>query len=104
MDVIAANASRKAARLCEEGDYEAARANIYSNALWMDRNAMNEGQAQSAVHYVESNMNFDSLMQREQHTEIQDQEVFESKAEKKKKRARKREDGLATDMYKNKMM
>jgi len=103
MDVLAANASRKAARLCEEGDYEAARANIYSNALWMNRNATNEMQSRSAVTYVQKNLHIDSMMQQEQHTEQREHKVHESKKAQKKHRSRNREDVLAADMYQHKM-
>jgi len=104
MDVIAANASRKAARLCEEGDYESARANIYSNALWMNRNVANEGQALSTVSYVEQNLNIDNLMQQQQIAEKSNNTSYKSKSAQKKSRKRERGDVFSTNMYSNKML
>jgi len=104
MDLIAANASRKAARLCEEGDYEAARANIYSNALWMNRNAVTEEHLQTNESYMESNMRIDSMMQQQQIQEKSKHTDYKSKVSKKKSRARERGDEFATNMYANKML
>jgi len=91
MDVLAANASRKSARLCEQGDYEMARANIYGNALWMNRNAINEDQVASTETYMTSNMNFDDLMQRQQVTENTEHVSFATKEEKKRSQEHVRE-------------
>jgi len=99
MDVIAANASRKSARLCEVGDYEAARANNYSQALWMNRNAVTEEQTNSTVAYVSSNLGLDSLMQRQQMQERDTQTSYATKFAMKKSRARQRKDDFSAKMY-----
>jgi len=104
MDVIAANASRKSARLCEEGDYETARTNIYTNALWMNRNSTNELHARTTTGYVRTNLALDSKMQQQQEEEMVSNTKYLSKSAKKKSRSRMRGDVFSSHMYSNKQL
>jgi len=104
MDMIAAHASRKSARLCEEGDYESARANIYSNALWMNRHSMNATHSASATHFVHENMHIDSAMQQQQHQEKDTRTSYVSKSRQKSERSRQRGDVFSANMYSNKQI
>jgi len=104
MDVIAANASRKSARLCEEGDYESARANFYTNALWMNRNTVNESQQRSTLGFVSTNLVFDREMREQQENEMVNNTTYTSKGAQKKSRSRKRGDIFSTHMYSSKQL
>jgi len=98
MNIMAQHNMKKTARLCEEGDYEAARAVTYANAMWMSNNNNNNNNNYNSnnnanTSFVSRNMGLDFMMQQQQMTEINNGSTFaanDSKKKESKKRAKTR--------------
>jgi hypothetical protein len=101
MDILGSHISQKAARLCEEGDYESARSVTFANGMWMQNNAQHSSQIQSASAFLGNNLNFDSMMQEQQQSEAADVQHMDKEA-KRKVRKSNRSDSMAKSMYRNK--
>lgn len=99
MNIMAQHNMKKTARLCEEGDYEAARAVTYANAMWMSNNNNNNNNNYNSnnnanTSFVSRNMGLDFMMQQQQMTEINNGSTFAVNDSKKKRKQEKSKDTI----------
>jgi len=107
MNIMAQHNIKKSARLCEQGDYESARAITYANAMWMasnnnDDNAHYESNSNANMNFVSRNMNLDLMMQDQQKEEISTGVSNQNFNVKRRARKQNRFDNFSTAMYNNK--
>ncbi|ETO15742.1 hypothetical protein RFI_21622 [Reticulomyxa filosa] len=75
------------------------KANIITNAVWMNRNAVNKEQATFTSAFVNNNLQIDNMMQAQQMQEREQNVRHQSSKSKKKASARQRDDDFSAAMY-----